>query len=79
MESLLSSIALQSGEIGVVLYALWRSVKSMREEVEQIKSRVDKRLNNGIKDELSKLAQSVAHIQGQIEGMPRRSTDKVES
>lgn len=79
MESLLSDIALQGGEIGVVLFALWRSVRSMREELDQIRSGVDKRLNNGIKDELSKLAQSVAHIQGQIDGMPRRASDKFES
>lgn len=79
MEALISDIALQGGEIGVVLFALWRSMKAMREEINQIKSGVDKRLNNGIKDELGKLSQSVAHIQGQIEGMPRRASDKFQS
>ena len=68
---LLTTIGTTSFEIMALAVAL----RWLTNRMDSFEKDIYARLNNGIKDELTEIKQSVAKINGQLEGMPRRSGD----
>ena len=68
---LITSIGTTSVEVVVLLYA----IKWLTNRLNLLERDIYARLNNGIKDELTEIKESVARINGQMDGLPRRKTD----
>ena len=82
MDDLIGTPAISGGEVGLVLAVVWQALKNlkidlsqMREQIHEVKTDVDRKLNNGIKDEMTQVRESVARIEGQMAVMPRRKDD----
>lgn len=65
-------------ESGPTIAFLVGGVFWLSRRVDAIEQRVDQKLNNGIKAELSKTQQRLANIEGQLAALPRRRTDSGE-
>lgn len=63
-------------ESGPTITALIAAVFWLNNRVQRIEDRVDTKLNNGIKEELSKMNGRVSSIEGQLMSIPKRKTDE---
>jgi hypothetical protein len=63
------------GTTSVEVVALFTALKWLTNRMDAFEKDIYARLNNGIKDELTDIKESVAKINGQLEGMPRRRSD----
>lgn len=70
-EFLITTIGTTSVEVGALVIAL----RWLTNRIDSFEKDVYARLNNGIKDELTDIKESVAKINGQLEGLPRRRSD----
>ncbi len=63
------------GTTSVEVVALFTALKWLTGRLNTLERDIYARLNNGIKDELTEIKESVARINGQLDGLPRRKTD----
>jgi hypothetical protein len=63
------------GTTSVEVVALFSALKWLTGRLNTLERDIYARLNNGIKDELTEIKESVARINGQLDGLPRRKTD----
>ena len=63
--------------VGAVFWLNKRADKT-DESLRRVEESMDRKLNNGIKAELSETKQRLANIEGQLAVMPRRKTDMEE-
>jgi hypothetical protein len=63
------------GTTSVEVVALFSALKWLTGRLNMLERDIYARLNNGIKDELTEIKESVARINGQLDGLPRRKTD----
>jgi len=63
------------GTTSVEVIALFSALKWLTNRLNTLERDIYARLNNGIKDELTEIKESVAKINGQLVGLPRRKTD----
>ena len=68
---LITTIGTTSVEVG----ALFMALRWLTTRIDNLEKDIYARLNNGIKDELTDIKESVAKINGQLEGLPRRRSD----
>ena len=66
---------IEIGQITAQIAALGAAVKWIAGRISKIEDMVDRKLNNGIKSELTDLKVAIADIKGQIRAMPRRKDD----
>ena len=66
---------IELGQIGAQITALIAAIKWLAGRISKIEDMVDRKLNNGIKSELTDLKVAIADIKGQIRAMAPRKDD----